>query len=124
KGEGPAAGKPETPLNLARMEVQVDPRAEWKQEDNGGWRMERDFFYDPKLHGLNLPATKKQYGPYLENVGSRIDFSYLLAEMHGGITVGHMYIRRPADPPSEQGKVGLLGADYPIENGRYRFSKI
>ena len=119
-----AAGKPETPLALAKMEVRVDPRAEWKQEYNEVWRIERDFFYDPNLHGLNLPATKKQYEPYLENVGSRIDFSYLLAEMLGELTVGHMYIRTPPEPPAEQGKVGLLGAEYTIENGRYRFSKI
>jgi tricorn protease len=124
RGEGPGAGRPETPLNLARLEVRVDPRAEWKQEYNEVWRIERDFFYDPKLHGLNLPTTKKQYEPYLENVGSRIDFSYLLAEMLGELTVGHMYIRTPPEPPSEQGKVGLLGADYAIENGRYRFAKI
>ena len=121
---GPAAAKPETPLNLARMEVLVDPRAEWKQEYNEVWRIERDFFYDPNLHGLNLAAAKKQYQPYLENVGSRIDFSYLLAEMLGELTVGHMYIGTPTDPPSEQGKVGLLGADYTVESGRYRFSKI
>src|ERR1700761_3581429 len=44
--------------------------------------------------------------------------------MLGELTVGHMYIRTPTDPPSEQGKVGLLGADYAIENGRYRFTKI
>jgi tricorn protease len=125
RGEGPAAaGRPEMPLNLARMEVLVDPRAEWKQEYNEVWRIERDFFYDPNLHGLNLAATKKQYEPYLENVGSRIDFSYLLAEMLGELTVGHMYIRTPTDPPSEQGKVGLLGADYTIENGRYRFARV
>ncbi len=123
RGEGPAA-KPETPLNLSRMEVMVDPRAEWKQEYAEVWRIERDYFYDPNLHGLNLPATKKHYEPYLENVGSRIDFSYLLAEMLGELTVGHMYIRTPEEHPSEQGKVGLLGADYAIENGRYRFSKI
>ena len=103
--------------------MRVDPRAEWKQEYNEVWRIERDFFYDPNLHGLNLPATKKQYEPYLENVGSRIDFSYLLAEMLGEITVGHMYIRTPPEPPAEQGKVGLLGAEYTVENGRYRFSK-
>ena len=72
RGEGgAAAGKPETPLALAKMEVRVDPRAEWKQEYNEVWRIERDFFYDPNLHGLNLPATKKLYEPYLENVGSR-----------------------------------------------------
>ena len=122
RGEGP--GRPDAPLSTARMEVRVDPRAEWKQEYNEVWRIERDFFYDPKLHGLNLPATKKQYEPYLENVGSRIDFSYLLAEMLGEISVGHMYIRTPPEPPSEQGKVGLLGADFTIENGRYRFAKI
>jgi tricorn protease len=106
------------------MEVLVDPRAEWKQEYNEVWRIERDFFYDPNLHGLNLAAAKKQYEPYLENVGSRIDFSYLLADMLGELSVGHMYIRTPTDPPSEQGKVGLLGADYTIEGGRYRISKI
>lgn len=125
RGEGgAAAGKPETPMALAKMEVRVDPRAQWKQEYNEVWRIERDFFYDPNLHGLNLPATKKQYESYLENVGSRIDFSYLLAEMLGELTVGHMYIRTPPEPPSEQGKVGLLGAEYTVENGRYRFSKI
>ena len=125
RGEGgPAAGKPETPLALTKMEVRVDPRAEWKQEYNEVWRIERDFFYDPNLHGLDLAATKKQYEPYLENLGSRYDFSYLLAEMLGEITVGHMYIRTPPEPPAEQGKVGLLGAEYTIENGRYRFQKI
>jgi tricorn protease len=123
-GEGPAAGRPEAPMNLTRLEVLVDPRAEWKEEYNEVWRIERDFFYDPSLHGLNLPAARKQYEPYLENVGSRIDFSYLLSDMLGELTVGHMYIRTPADPPSEQGKVGLLGADYSIENGHYRFTRI
>jgi tricorn protease len=125
RGEGAsAAGKPEMPLALTKMEVRVDPRAEWKQEYNEVWRIERDFFYDPNLHGLNLPATKKHYEAYLENVGSRYDFSYLLAEMLGELTVGHMYIRTPPEPPAEQGKVGLLGAEYTVENGRYRFSKI
>ncbi|MCU1310506.1 MAG: Tol biopolymer transport system-like protein, partial [Candidatus Angelobacter sp.] len=125
-GSGPGAGggKPEAALNLARMEVMVDPRAEWKQEYNEVWRIERDFLYDPNLHGLNLAATTKLYEPYLENMGSRIDFSYLLAEMLGEISIGHMYIRTPADPPADEGKVGLLGADYTIENGRYRFSHI
>jgi tricorn protease len=116
--------KPETPLALAKMEVRVDPKAEWKQEYNEVWRIERDFFYDPALHGLDLPATRKHFEPYLENVGSRYDFSYLLAEMLGELTVGHMYIRTPPEPPSEQGKAGLLGADYTVESGRYRFSKI
>ncbi len=125
RGEGGGAGaKPDTPLNLAGMDVLVDPRAEWKQEYSEVWRIERDFFYDPKLHGLNLPAAKKQYEAYLENVGNRADFNYLLADMLGEISVGHMYIRMPFDPVPDQVRVGLLGADYTIENGRYRFSHI
>src|SRR5581483_7699048 len=39
-------------------------------------------------------------------------------------SVGHMNVRGPQPPRSEQPKTGLLGADYKIENNRYRFSKI
>ena len=123
-GPRAGAGKQDEPLKLDSMEVLVDPRAEWKQEYSEVWRIERDFFYDPNLHGLNLAATEKHYQPFLENVGSRIDFSYLLSEMLGELTVGHMYIRTPQEPPSDEGKVGLLGADYTIENGHYRFKHI
>src|SRR5579871_2164492 len=119
-----AAGKPETALNLDNMEVLTDPRAEWNQEYKEVWRIERDYFYDPKLHGLDLQAVNKRYEPYLENLGSRIDFSYLLGEMLGELTVGHMFIGTPLDPPSGRGRVGLLGADYSIENGRYKFAHI
>lgn len=125
EGAGPmAAAKMTPPLKLEDMEVLVDPRAEWKQEYNEVWRIERDFFYDPNLHGLNLAQTRAHYEPFLENVGDRIDFSYLLSEMLGELTVGHMYIRTPLDPPSDEGKVGLLGADYTIDHGRYRFQHI
>src|SRR5262249_56635907 len=89
-GNGPAAAaKAPEPLKLERMEVLVDPRAEWKQEYAEVWRIERDFLYDPNLHGLNLAETSKHYRPFLENIGSRIDFSYLLSEMLGEISVGH-----------------------------------
>ena len=42
------------------MEVYVDPKVEWKQMYNEVWRNERDFFYDPNLHGLNLEEMKKR----------------------------------------------------------------
>jgi len=102
-GGGPV-GKPETPLNLSKMEVMVDPRAEWKQEYNEVWRIERDFFYDPNLHGLNLAGAEKHYAPFVENIGSRLDFSYLLSEMLGELTIGHMYIRTPQDRLRTQAK--------------------
>jgi tricorn protease len=112
------------PLKLDSMEVFVDPRAEWKHMYYQVWRDERDFFYDPGLHGLNLETVKKRYEPYLDNIASRDDLNYLFIEMLGEITVGHMFVGGGDIPEPKRIKTGLLGADYSVENGRYRFARI
>ncbi len=111
-------------LKLDDMEVHVDPRAEWKQEYREVWRIERDFFYDPNLHGVNLRSAEKYYAPLVEAAASRSDLDYVFTDMLGELSVGHMNVRPPRAPHSTQPKTGLLGADYTIENGRYRFAKI
>ncbi|HLJ45104.1 MAG TPA: PDZ domain-containing protein [Bryobacteraceae bacterium] len=116
----PGEGK----LNLDAMEVRVDPIAEWKQMYREVWRIERDFFYDPGLHGLNLETFSKRYEPYLENIASRADLNYLFQEMLGELTVGHLFVAGGAIPETRHIRGGLLGADYKIENGRYRFARI
>jgi tricorn protease len=126
--EKPAEGPPQPgqggPLKLDALEIYVDPRAEWKHMYQQVWRDERDFLYDPGLHGLNLEAEKKKYEPYLENISSRDDLNYLFIEMLGDITVGHMFIGGGDIPEPKRVKTGLLGADFTIENGRYRFARI
>ncbi|MBI4166997.1 MAG: PD40 domain-containing protein [Acidobacteria bacterium] len=112
------------PLKLDGMQVYVDPRAEWKHMYDQVWRNQRDFFYDPGLHGLNLEATKKKYEPYLEAISSREDLNYLFEEMLGDMTVGHMGVGGGDRPELKKIKGGLLGADYKIENGRYRFARV
>ena len=111
-------------LNVGEMEVMVDPRAEWKQMYHEVWRIQRDFFYDPNFHGLNIKATEEKYKPYLESVASRNDLNYLFQEMLGNMTVGHHNAGGGDIPQSTRYTVGLLGADYTIENGRYRFARI
>ncbi len=111
-------------LKLAEMEVYVDPRQEWKQMYHEVWRIERDFFYDPGFHGLNLAAAEKFYAPYLDGVASREDLNYLFSEMLGNISVGHMFIGGGIHPEVKRLNVGLLGADYSLENGRYRFARV
>ena len=121
-GEPP---KPDVaPLKLAEMEVYVDPRAEWKQMYHEVWRIERDFLYDPHAHGLDLAAAEKFYAPFLDNISSRDDLNYLFTEMLGNLTLGHVFLGGGDRPEPPRIKVGLLGADYSIENGRYRFKKI
>ena len=87
------------------------------------WRIERDFFYDPGYHGLDLKAAEKFYEPWLEAVASRGDLNYLFEEMLGELTVGHMFVSGPRDDEKHV-QTGLLGADYTIENSRYRFSRV
>ena len=120
-----AAPKPgDGALKLDGAEVYVDPRAEWAQMYHEVWRIERDFLYDPNHHGLDLIATEKKYAPYLKGAGGRDDVNYLFDEMLGEITIGHMFIGGGDIPEVPTVKGGLLGADYRIENGRYRFARI
>jgi tricorn protease len=111
-------------VNVGDMEVYVDPRAEWRQIYNEVWRIQRDFFYDPGLHGLNLAETRARYEPFLNGIASRSDLNYLFQEMLGNMAVGHHNSGGGDIPEPTRYTVGLLGADYTIENGRYRFAKI
>jgi len=110
-------------LNLSALDVRVDPTAEWRQMYREVWRGERDFFYSPQYHGLDLKGAESRYRPYLEAAGSRSDVMYVFGEMLGELTVSHLFINGPPPPPSHI-RGGLLGADYEIANGRYRFRRV
>ena len=119
------AAKPgEGALKLDAMEVWVEPRAEWKQMYDEIWRIERDFFYDPHHHGVNLQALAKEYEPYLDRIATRDDLNYLFQQMLSEINVGHMFVGGGDVPEVQPLQVGLLGADYSVENGRYRFTRV
>jgi tricorn protease len=120
---GSPDGTPGKPLNTGAMQAVVDPRAEWKQMYRETWRIERDFLYDPHTHGLSIPKIEAKYAPFLDGLASREEFTYLCEEMLGEISIGHMFIRGPYTPDKSP-KVGLLGADYAVANGRYKFAKI
>jgi tricorn protease len=111
-------------LKLDAIEALVDPRAEWQQMFREAWRIQRDFFYEPNLHGVDIAAMQKRYEPFVPQVGSRGDLNYLLSEMMGEFTAGHLYIQGGQMPDVKSVPGGLLGCDFALENGRYRFTKI
>jgi tricorn protease len=112
-------------LNLDNVEVRVEPRAEWQQMFNEAWRIVRDYFYDAKLHGQNLSELKKNYAAYLPGVATRSDLNYLFRDMLSNLSISHMAIGG-GDTPAAGGdaSVGMLGADFTIENNRYRIARI
>ena len=70
------------------------------------------------------PEHRRLAPPYLEDISSRGDLNYLFEEMLGEMTVGHMFVGGGDTPETKNVSGGLLGADYKIENGRYRFARV
>lgn len=112
-------------LNIDAVEVRIDPRAEWTQIFNEAWRINRDYFYATNMHGADWNAMKQKYAVFLPDLAVRSDLNRVIQWMCSELAVGHHRVgggdtlREPKNVPG-----GLLGADYTIENGRYRFKKI
>ncbi len=107
------------------FEMTVDPAAEWRQIFNDAWRIERDFFYDPALHGVDWPAMRARYGALLGDCVTRSDVNHVLGELLGELNCSHTY--RGGGDPDESGatrSVGYLGCDFALEQGAYRIAKI
>ncbi len=107
------------------IEVRVDPRAEWKQIFEEGWRINRDYFYDPKMHGVDWAGMKRKYEALLPDVGTRADLNRVIQWMHSELSIGH-HGSGGGDQLVTPARVsgGLLGADYAVANGRYRFATV
>lgn len=112
-------------INIDAIEVKVNPPEEWKQMFYEAWRINRDFFYDPGMHGCDWQAMKIKYEKFLPHLACREDLNRLLMWMCSELAVGHHRVGG-GDTPYERKSipVGLLGADFEIANGRYRFKKV
>ena len=111
-------------LDLSSMRMKVDPAKEWKQIFREAWRYQRDYFYVDNVHGLDLDWAFETYGEWVPHVRHRDDLNYVLDILGGETAVGHSFNGGGDTPEVEDVPVGLLGADYAIENGRFRISKI
>ena len=111
-------------INTGSFEAQIDPVAEWRQIFNDAWRLERDYFYDPGMHGVNWAEMRQRYGKLLGDAVTRWDVNYVIGELIGELNSSHTY-RSGGDV--EKGLslgVGYLGCDFSIENGAYRIKHI
>ena len=100
-GIGSTSGRPNTSegrLDLSQFQILIEPRAEWAQMFKEAWRLNRDFFYAPNMHGVDWKANYERYEPYLADLAHRSDLNYLLSEMLGELCVGHSYVRGGAMP--------------------------
>jgi tricorn protease len=117
----PASGSGKLDVTLR---MNVDPKAEFTQMFNEGWRNQRDYLYVPNLHGADWPKVKEMYAALLPYAMHRSDLTYLIDMMGSEIAIGHSYVRGGALPELPPSPGGLLGADFAIENNRYRITRI
>ncbi|MEJ0101338.1 MAG: PDZ domain-containing protein [Bacteroidota bacterium] len=113
-------------INVAAIQVKIDPLPEWKNIFEEAWRVNRDYFYDPGMHGLNWVAIKEKYEVFLPQLSCRSDLNLIFQWMFSELAVGHHFILDGGDRLYKPQRVsgGLLGADYTIHNNRYQVKKI
>ncbi|MCX7557017.1 PDZ domain-containing protein [Xanthomonadaceae bacterium JHOS43] len=112
-------------VDLAKVSVDVAPRAEWAQILDEVWRINRDYFYATNFHGADWPAMREKYRALLPHAATRFDVDRLIQWMLSELSVGHSYIGlgESIHAPAKVG-VGLLGADYAIKDGKWQFSRV
>lgn len=117
----PKAGDGRLSMNLR---IKIEPQQEYQQIFKEGWRYMRDFLYVENVHGAPWDKVWEWYSPWISDVRHRSDLNYVLDILSGEVSIGHSYVRGGDMPEVERVGIGLLGADYVIENGRYRIKKI
>ncbi|MGW8268321.1 MAG: S41 family peptidase, partial [Longimicrobiales bacterium] len=120
-------GRPPEPGNGAlqvSLRMRLDRKEEWRQIFDEAWHYERDFFYDPGMHGNDWNAVRRRYRPLVEYVRHRADLTYLLDQVNGELSVGHSFVGGGDYPEVGTPQVGLLGADLEAVDGRWRIARI
>ena len=111
-------------VNQKGMNVMIDPREEWKQIFWEAWRLQRDFFYDPTMHGVDWEGIGKHYEKMLDDCISRRDVGFIIREMISEINVGHAYYRPGNLESGPSANVGLLGCRFEADGERYKIAEL
>lgn len=108
------------------MQAWVNPQQEWEQMFNEAWRVERDYFYDPNMHGVDWKAMKKRYAKLLPYIMDREDLNYVIGELIAELNVSHAYVGGGDLESVKMISVGLLGCDFELDKtvNAFRIKKI
>ncbi|HSU27854.1 MAG TPA: PDZ domain-containing protein [Chitinophagaceae bacterium] len=114
----------EKPLRLGEMQALIDPMQEWKQIFTDAWRLERDYFYDEGMHGVNWKQTKERYLKMLDGAMTREEADFVVGEMIGELNASHTYHGGGDMEATRNKPVGYLGVDWKAEGENYKIEKI
>lgn len=98
-------------IDLSGCQFSFNPREDWKQLYKDAWRMERDYFYDKNMHGVDWDAMYKMYLPFVDRITTRNELNDVLAQLIGELSVLHAFVYG-GDMPNDDKSIGVgnLGA--------------
>jgi tricorn protease len=114
-------------LNLAAWSFPIDVREDWRQIFIDAWRLERDYFYDPEMHGVDWDGVRTKYLPLVERVTTRSELSDLIGLALGELSALHTAVREgDLRHGPDDVKVATLGARLVLDRaaGGYRIEYI
>lgn len=111
-------------LRTGELKMTVDPKQEWEQIFRDAWRLERDFFYDEGMHGVNWEEMYDRYGKLIDDAATRWDVNFILGELIGELNSSHTYKGGGDQENGKNVNVGYLGVDFELSEGKYRIKKI
>ncbi len=79
-------------VDLKGWTYSLIPREEWRHMFIEAWRLERDYFYDPKLHGVDWPALLQRYLPLADRITTRGELSDLISQLVGELSALHIFV--------------------------------
>ncbi len=118
-----AEGASFSAFDVSGLRTWVEPRLEWAQALDEVRRYEREFFYDPNMHGKDWDGLHDRYAALLDRASSTSDVHWLIGEYIGELNAGHAYVSKPGPGLPYEG-VGYLGADLDAADGGVRITRI
>jgi tricorn protease len=79
-------------LPLAGWTFAFDPKIEWRQMFTEAWRLERDYFYDRNMNGVDWKAQLEKFRPLADRVTTRGELADVFQQMVGELSALHMYV--------------------------------
>ena len=108
----------------------IDRPAERRQVFEEAWRVMKNRFYDPKMHGVNWAAAKDKYESLLPHVVDNDELHNVVMEMIGELNASHTGIsgggQLPGEaPPAERIQTRYPGFDMQADaSGYYKVASI
>jgi tricorn protease len=121
----PMMGEP-MPQFPPEVMIPIDTTAEWAQIFDESWRLQRNFFWNPKLNGVDWDAMRLRYRGLLDRIGTRDELDELIGRMLSELQCSHAYIWQEGPPVQSADYVpfAMLGADLVPDSDGFRIERI